>query len=160
MSTMLRELRIVGTPIRTDLKLNELPRFLAEQAPDLVVYEWRPIPGRIMGAAFDWVAILGTTADLLAIGGALWATYEHLIKKRKKPSDAKPPAFLIQVKARNETFVQLMIEEGTEREEFIQEFTQVVSSLRVSSNVEATESAVEIYESSESHVRVRPRRDS
>ena len=103
---------------------------------------------------------MAITADLLGIGGALWATYEHLIKKRKKPNDVKPPAFLIQVKTEKETLVQLMIEEGTEREEFIQKFTKVVSSLRVSSNVEATESAVEIYELSESYVRVRPKKDS
>lgn len=88
---MPHELRIVGTPIRTDLRLHELPRFIAVQAPDLPVYEWHPTPGRIMGAAFDWVAVLGTTADLIAVAGALWVAYEHLIKKRRKPSEEKPP---------------------------------------------------------------------
>lgn len=109
---MPRELRIVGTPLRADLLLHELPRFFATQVPDLPVYEWHPTPGRITGAAFDWVAVLGTTADLIAVAGALWATYEHLIKTRKKPDEEKPPMFLIQVKTRSETFVQFTIEMG------------------------------------------------
>jgi hypothetical protein len=38
-----------------------------------------------MGAAFDWVAVLDITVDLLTIGGALSGVYEKLIKRRKKP---------------------------------------------------------------------------
>ena len=49
-----------------------------------------------MGAAFDWVAVLDITVDLLTIGGALWAVYEKLIKRRKKPGAGQPltPALL------------------------------------------------------------------
>jgi len=43
-----------------------------------------------MGAAFDWVAVLDITVDLLTIGGALWAVYEKLIKRRKKPGAGQP----------------------------------------------------------------------
>jgi hypothetical protein len=91
---MAAALTIVGTPIRADIKLNEFPR--ADETPYLVVFEWQPIPGRIMGAAFDWVAVLDITVDLLTIGGALSGVYEKLIKRRKKPGAGQPltPALL------------------------------------------------------------------
>ena len=49
-----------------------------------------------MGAAFDWVAVLDITVDLLTIGGALSGVYEKLIKRRKKPGAGQPltPALL------------------------------------------------------------------
>jgi len=49
-----------------------------------------------MGAAFDWVAVLDITVGLLTISGALWAVYEKLIKRRKKPGAGQPltPALL------------------------------------------------------------------
>ncbi|MCX5721490.1 MAG: hypothetical protein NT179_05605 [Nitrospirae bacterium] len=154
---MPQELSLVGASIRADVQLNELPRFLAEQSPDLPVYEWRPRPGVIAGAAFDWVAVLGITADLIEVGGMLWAAYEHLIKKRKKVTDVKQAAFLIQVKTRSGTFVQFTIEDGQQREIFIQEFTHVVSSLRESSDSPSTESLIEVLESSETLARVKLR---
>ena len=147
-------LTIVGSPIRADLKLNELPRALAEESPDLVVFEWRPIPGRIMGAMFDWVAVLGTTADLIAIAGVLWAVYEKLIKKRKKTNAEQPPEFLIQVRNEQHIFVQLVIQDGTNKETFIEEFTRSVSALRASVDGESEETMIERYERSESHQRV------
>ena len=153
-------LTIVGTPMRTDLKLNELPRALADEAPSLVVYEWQPIPGRIMGAAFDWVAVLGTAADILAVAGALWTVYEKLIRQRKKPEAKQPPGFLIQVKTEHETFVQLVIQEGTEKEVFIEEFNRTVSALRASESSEPEVTVIERYEHSESHRRVRVRKDA
>lgn len=64
------------------------------------------------------------------------------------------------MKTRSETFVQFTLEEGKDREAFIQEFTQVVSSLRASSNDESVESIVEVLESSTNHVRVKKREDS
>jgi len=148
-------LTIVGTPIRADVKLNELPRALAEETPHLVVFKWQPIPGRIMGAAFDWVAVLDITADLLTIGAALWAVYEKLIKRRKKPG-GQPPGFLIQVENEKQTFVQLVIQEGTTKEAFTEEFTRTVSALRASETGQSAKAIIEIYERSECHRRVSP----
>jgi hypothetical protein len=147
-------LTIVGAPMRTDLKLYELPRTLAEQAPSLVVFEFQPIPGQTMGAAFDWVAVLDITADLFGIAGALWAVYEKLIKKRKKPSAGQPPGFLIQVRNEKHTFVQFLIQESTTKEAFTEEFTRTVSALRASETGQSTEAIIEFYEGSESHRRV------
>jgi hypothetical protein len=152
---MPQELELVGTPIRVKLQSNELARFLATQAPDLPVFEYKPRPGVIMGAAFDWVAVLGTTADLIAIGGALWATYEYVVKKRSEKEATNSPMFLVQVKTRSGTFVQFTIEQGQDREVFVQEFTQVVSSLQSSAEGNQDESLVEHFESSETLVRVR-----
>lgn len=69
--------------MRTDLKRGELSHALAEQAPDLAVYQRVPIPGRVVANAFDWVAVLGTTADLLAIAGAIWAVYTKICSPKK-----------------------------------------------------------------------------
>jgi hypothetical protein len=154
-------LTIIGTPMRADLKLNELPRALAEETQHLVVFEWQPIPGQIMGAAFDWVAVLDITADLLAIGGALWAVYEKVIKRRKKPGAKAPPGFLIQVKSEHQTSVQLIIHEATTKEAFTEEFTRLASALRASETGPSAEAIIERYERSESHRRVsRVRRDA
>jgi hypothetical protein len=153
-------LTIVGIPMQADLRLNELPQALANESSELVVFEWSPIPGRIMGAAFDWVAVLGTTADLIAVAGALWAVYEKIIKNRKKPGAPKAPEFLIQVKTQHETFVQLIIKTDTTKEIFVDEFTQTVSALRSSANGESEQSIIETYEKSESHRRVHVRDNS
>jgi hypothetical protein len=147
-------LTITGAPIRTDLKLYELPRAIAQEAPHLVVFEFQPIPGRIMGAAFDWMAVLDITADLLGIAGGLWAVYEKLIKKRKKPRAKQSPGFLIQVKNEKHTFVQFLIQEGTTKDAFIEEFTRTVSALRASESGQSAEAIIEFYEGSESHRRV------
>ncbi len=61
-------------------KTQDLIDFLAEGSDDLAVYVLRPLPGSITAAAFDWQAILGTTADFIAVGGLLWAAYERFIK--------------------------------------------------------------------------------
>jgi len=151
-------LTIVGAPVRTSLRLNELPRALAQEAPDLVVFERSPVPGRIMGAAFDWVAVLGTTADLLAIAGALWAVYVKVVKPRK--AQDKPPAFLIQVKTQEHTFVQLLIQENTTEEVFVEEFCRTVTVLRAGAEGESTEVVVEKYANSEEFRRVHVRKDA
>lgn len=155
-------LAIVGTPIRTDLTLNELPRALAAESPELVVYEWKPIPGRIMGAAFDWVAVLGITADLLAVAGALWTVYERFIKARAVAETKQPPALLIQVQVKNEqhTFVQFVIQEGASKDAFAEEFVRTTSALRASESGASEETIIETYESSVSHRRVHVRRDA
>jgi len=157
---MLSTLTIVGIPIRADIKLHELPCALAQECPDLVVFERRLVPGRIMAAAFDWVAVLSTTADLLAIAGALWTVYTNLIQKRKRPDAKESPAFFIQVKTEQQTFVQLVIDKDTTRETFTEEFTETVSGLRAAEGSHSKETIIEEYERSESYRRVHVRKDA
>lgn len=66
----MRELWIVGTSIDADIRASDIAEFVATEAPDLPIYMFRPTPGVIMGAAFDWTAILGVTADIIGVAGA------------------------------------------------------------------------------------------
>jgi hypothetical protein len=150
---------LVGNAIRADLALNELPRTIAAEDSDIVVFEWRSIPGVIAGAAFDWVAVLSVAADLLAVAGALWAAYEKLIKKRRQKKFENPPAFLIEVSNQQNTTVRFLIQEGTSREIFVEEFQRTVSALRASEASKSEETIIEEYERSESHKRVRVREE-
>jgi len=153
-------LTLVGSAIRADLALNELPRTLAAERSDMVVFEWRPIPGAITGAAFDWVAVISVAADLLAIAGALWTAYEKLIKKRKDKKFDNPPAFLIEISNQQETTVRLLIQEGTAKATFIEEFHRTVSALRAAEGIKSEDTIIEQYEHSESHRRVRIGREN
>ena len=75
-----------------------------------------------MAAAFDWVAVLDTTVDLLTIGGALSGVYEKLIKRRKKPGAGQPltPALLrldpMFDPLRNDPRFQKLVEDGAPKE--------------------------------------------
>jgi hypothetical protein len=154
-------LTILGASMRADTKLNEVPRALAEETPHLVVFEWQPIPGRLMGGAFDWVAVLDITADLVAIAGALWAVYQKLIKNRREPGAKERPALRIRVENEKQTFVRFIIQEGTTKEAFTEEFTRTVSALRASGTDQSAEAIIESYEKSEVYRRVsRVRRDA
>jgi hypothetical protein len=146
---------LFGTAIRADLEPNELPRTLAAERPDMVVFEWRLIPGTIAGASFDWLAVISVTADLLGIAGALWAVYERLIKNRKKKTFENPPVFLIEVSNQQQTTVRFLIQEGTTKATFIEEFRRTVSALRASEGAKSEDAIIEEYERSESHRRVR-----
>jgi len=109
----------------------ELLTFLKSQTRDIDYYKLSPPPGVIMGAAFDWQAILGVTASALAIGQALWAAYVKFVQPKKKKGDG---AFLfVALKTADRRFVQFMIgRENQDKEAFIQEFTEKVEQLRVS----------------------------
>ena len=148
-------LTLVGNAIRSDLALNELPRTIAAEDSDIVIFEWRSTPGVIAGAAFDWVAVLGVSADLLAIASALWTVYEKLIKKRRQKKLENPPAFLIEVSNQQHTTARFLIEESTSREIFVEEFLRTVSALRASGAGKSEQDIIEEYERSDSHRRVR-----
>jgi hypothetical protein len=66
----------------------------------------------------------------------------------------------VQVKTEQQTFVQLIIEEGTTKETFTEEFTRTVSVLRASEGSHSEEAIIEEYERSESYRRVHVRKDA
>jgi hypothetical protein len=109
----------------------ELLTFLKSQTRNVDYYKLSPPPGVIMGAAFDWQAILGVTASALAIGQALWAAYVKFVRPKKKKEDG---AFLfVALKTADRRFVQFILgREHQDKEVFIQEFTEKVEQLRVS----------------------------
>lgn len=156
----MRELRIVGTSIESDVSASEVAESVATQAPDVPVYIFRPTPGVIMGAAFDWTAILGIAANAVQVAGAFWAVYAFVIKKRSSPNTNKPPSFLLQVKAEPHSFVQIVINSSTTQEQFVQEFTQAVTKLRSADQPSRDQSVQDSYEASPNQVRVHPRKES
>ncbi len=141
--------------MRVALARGELSDFLADQAPDVPVYQVRPVPGQIMASAFDWVAVLGTTADVIAVAGLFWAAYEKLIKQRKKPAAQEEPGLLLQIKTSHRTFSQIVIDDGVTKAMFVEEFLESVTTLRESSVGETDASVLERYEKSEIHRRVK-----
>lgn len=143
---------ISGALANTYGKVNthDLVNFLAEGTDDWDVYVLRPRPGSIMAAALDWQAILGTTADLIQVGGLLYAAYQLFIKPIHD-KDRNSRSFLyIVIKHIDGRFAQFSL--GTEklnREDFIELFRQVVNELRSSSEEEENNSSavLEIEES-------------
>ena len=159
--TLMKELRIVGASIDADVRASEIAQFVATKATDLPIYIFRPTPGVIMGAAFDWTAILGVAADIIGIAGAFWAAYEHLIRKRTAKDAKKPPKFMLQVKAEPYAFVQIIINSDTTQEEFVQQFVQAVDKLRDTADVaESGKSIQESYDASPNQERVHPGKES
>lgn len=156
----MRELRIVGTIIESDVSASEVAESVATQVPDMPVYIFRPTPGVIMGAAFDWTAVLGIAANAVQVAGAFWAVYAFVIKKRSSVNATKPPWFLLQVKAEPHSFVQIIINNDTTQEEFVQNFTQAVSKLRSADQPGDSQSVQSSYEASPNQVRVHPRKES
>jgi hypothetical protein len=157
---MTAPLIIVGGPMRAELTRGEFPHALAEQAPDLAVYQRIPIPGRVVANAFDWVAVLGTTADLLAVAGAIWAIYSKIRSSKTKSEQAGPPGLFIQVKNAQHGFVQVVIDENTTEEVFVEEFRTKVSILRETSGDERNEATFEEYENTKYFKRVQKRKDA
>jgi hypothetical protein len=155
----MRELRIVGTSIESDVSASEVAEFVATQAPDMPVYVFRPTPGVIMGAAFDWTAILGIAANAVQVAGAFWAVYAFVIKRRSSANATKSPSFLLQVKAEPHSFVQIFINSDTTQEQFVQEFTQAVTKLRSGGQPSRDKAVQDSYEVSPNQVRVQPRKE-
>lgn len=131
------EILISGALANTYGKANtqDLVDFLVSETDDLAVYQLRQRPGTITAAAFDWQAIIGTTASLLYIGELIWRAYERFIKPLRE-NDIDSRSFLyIVVKNPDGKSVQFSL--GTdklEREDFIEFFNRAVSDMRLSSH--------------------------
>ena len=112
----------------------DLLLFLKGKTDGVDYYRMAPPPGSTMGAAFDWQAVLGVTASVLAIGQALWAAYVKFIKPiRDRGSN---DAFLfVAVKNERKEFVQFSLGREHDTEEaFVREFSEKVERIRISSN--------------------------
>lgn len=82
--------------------------FLKSRTEGVDYYKLSPPPGSTMAAAFDWQAILGVTASVIAIGQALWAAYQKFIKPLR--NNGSSDAFLfVAVKNERKEFVQFTL---------------------------------------------------
>jgi hypothetical protein len=134
---------------------------LARETPGLAVFRFRPKPRPGMGvkAALDWQAILGTAADLLAFAGVIWAAYERYVKpKRDRSTGTQRPFLLISLRRSDGSFTQFALgNEYTEKEVFIEHFTQQVRELRESTNTEPDHALLSEITKSEDWVRIHVR---
>lgn len=140
---MSQELVLLGALANRDgqTRNSDLAQELSALLP---VYVLRPRPGSIRAAAFDWQAILNTTADLIAVGDLLWAAYERYIKPLRQRNSQSRAFLLIQVKDRNGRFTQLSLgQEDMEREVFIKSFTRSVTVLRTETEPDGTATSFE-----------------
>ena len=112
----------------------DLLLFLKGNTDGVDYYRLTPPPGSTMGAAFDWQAVLGVTASVLAIGQALWAAYVKFIKPLRDRGTSD--AFLfVAVKNESKEFVQFSLGKEHDTEEaFLREFTEKVEKIRGSSD--------------------------
>ena len=120
----------VGKEVSSD----DLLTFLNTKTKDVEYYRFSPTPGHITSAAFDWIAIIATTASIITIAGALWSAYKHFIIPLRKKN--RKDAFLyISIKNEDGNFTQFSIgNEFDDKEVFIEEFVRKTETLKLSLN--------------------------
>ena len=138
------------------VKTQDLVNFLAERTDDMAIYVLRPRPGSITAAALDWQAILGTTADIIAVGGLLWAAFERFIKPiRDKEKNSRSFLYIV-VRHPDGRFMQFSL--GTDilnKEDFMELFKQAVKEIRTSTNPEELgDTAIQEIEQSDIWIKI------
>jgi hypothetical protein len=150
------DLRIVGITTAAHGSSGEFAQLLANEAPDLPIYVFRPTPGVIMGAAFDWTVVLSAAANVVAVAGGIWAAYKHFAKKHPSSGAANTPQVILQVKAEPHSFVQIVVNNATTQEQFTTQFVDGVSKLRALGDPEQNRAISASYEASPNEIRVHP----
>jgi hypothetical protein len=92
---MANNITICGALANTHGEANgqELLSYLAKGTNEWDIYIREHKLGVIRNAAFDWQAILSTTANLINIGDLIWRAYERFIKPLHD-KDKKSKSFL------------------------------------------------------------------
>lgn len=128
---------------------SEEDSFLETLTEVLPVYKHVPQPG-IFTASLDWLALLGTTADVIAVGGLLWSAYERYIKPKRAKDPESRALLVINISDDKSHTVNFVLGDvPTEREIFIEAFSRSVTLLRheVESDGTTVSKAIEIEES-------------
>jgi hypothetical protein len=139
---------------------DEFLEMLVRETPDHAAFRFRPRPrpgGLVIKAALaDWLAILGTGADLLAFAGVLWAAYERYVKPKRERSDGTLKPFLfISLRRSDGDFIQFALgNEHKDKDVFIETFTRQVTELRAVSGAEGESTLLSEVSENEDWVRV------
>jgi hypothetical protein len=143
---------------------DELIQLLLLHTRELEIFRLRPPePGFERKAAFDWRAIVGTGADLLAFGELLWAAYERFVKPRLERRSIKgfEPRLIIVIGRSNDRYVEFSL--GTDfqdKDVFVEHFERTVSELRDLPEGDREGERIAEVTRSESWVRVSMRGDT
>lgn len=137
-------------------KTEDLLEFLGREAESLELYRLRPQEGSI-NAACDWQAILGTSADALAVAGALWAAYQKFVKPIRDRNRMSNAGLFVQVNDNGRRSMQFTLgKEYLDKEVFIQRFSESVVVLREVTNADGEKTEIrQELERSDVWVRIR-----
>ena len=106
----------------------ELGAFLKSRMPNIEIQKQPIPPGSIMGAPFDWQAMIGTAADLITVAGVLWAAYDKYIVPRQQ--EKKNVFIFVRVfNVRNDTHI-LLNSDFKDEESFTKAFHESVEKIR------------------------------
>ena len=134
--------------IKSSAENEDLIQLINKHIP---VYKYVPQAGEIR-ASLDWVALLGITADIIGVGGALWAAYERYIKPKRERDSGSKVMLVINISDDNSRNAQLILGDASaEREVFIETFRHSLTALReeVSSEDAKVSKAIRVQESNQ-----------
>ena len=131
-------------------------QMIAEQVP---VYRYNPQPFEIR-AALDWLALLGTSADIIAISQALWRAYEVYIKPKLGQDPKSNAMIVVNITSEDGSRINCVLGNSPiEYDMFIKEFRHSVTELSGGQldGADANEKFRK-FEESERYIRVKSRK--
>ncbi|WP_146152118.1 hypothetical protein [Ahniella affigens] len=91
-----------------DTRDASIAREVSELVPEVAIYRRQPAPGVVFASVFNWMAIVGLSADLLALGQALWKIKEKVdASARANPNS--DPFMIVQICSGPNQFRQIVI---------------------------------------------------
>ena len=102
------------------------------------LYQFKPKPGVVYAAGFDWQAIVSSVASVIAIAQAIWAVYERLKEKPRTMSHSSKHGVIVTIQGPDQTLAHFVIAEGTQKEVFIQQFSESASAIQQAQGEEST----------------------
>ena len=116
--------------IQQEIKAIDVAEYIGSGIDNVDVYYFQPEPGEMYNAGFNWQLVLSTAADVIAVGGVLWAAYEKFFATRKKKSettDSTDALYILVGYPEGQHFEFHLGKDAVDREKFIELFTKAVS---------------------------------
>lgn len=102
------------------------------------LYRFNPKPGVAYAAGIDWEAIVSGAASVIAIAQAIWAVYERLKSTPRKVPHSSKHGVVVTVEGPNQMHAHFVISEETQKEVFIQQFSDSASAIQRAEGEEST----------------------
>lgn len=102
------------------------------------LYQFKSKPGVVYAAGFDWQAIVSSVASVIAIAQAIWAVYERLKDKPREMSPSSKHGVVVTIQGADKTQAHFVIAEDTQKEVFIQQFSESASVIQQGQGEEST----------------------
>ena len=102
------------------------------------LYQFKPRPGVVYAAGLDWQTIVSSVASVIAIAQAIWAVYERLKEKPRAISHLSKHGVVVTIQGADQTQAHFVISEDTQKEVFIQQFSESASAIQQAQGEELT----------------------